>query len=221
MTSRYLSSGCLAAIVVVVSRRAAKSMFAYHWSQAYYYCIYAAVIYFTIASLLSLNFLGTCRGHLKPDVALSTTLRSLLLHSMAFLAILFLGAVVFSRLEGWSYLDSLYWADVTLLTIGFGDIAPTTTLGRALLFPYALAGIVCLGLTVSLLRKLVLDKGSSTLHFRRLANLRDDYLKQRDCAGERIHHSDRLHVAGILGVTVSNPHRRSPGTRHPSAPNAD
>lgn len=35
--------------------------------------------------------------------------------------ILMTGAVVFSRYEGWSYMDSFYYCFVTLTTIGFGD----------------------------------------------------------------------------------------------------
>lgn len=159
-------------------------MSSYQWSQSYYYCIYAAVLYFVVASLMLINFLGACRGHFKHDIELSTTLRSLLLHSIAFLVILFFGAFIFSHIEGWLYLDSVYWADVTLLTIGFGDIAPDTTLGRALLFPYALAGIICLGLMISSIRKLVLEKGSSILHLRRLGKMREVYLGERGGDGK-------------------------------------
>ena len=147
------------------------------------------------------NFLGACLGHFKHDIELSATLRSLLLHSLAFLAVLFLGALVFSRIEGWSYLDSVYWADVTLLTIGFGDIAPDTTLGRALLFPYALSGIICLGLTISSIRKFVFDKGGSVLHLRRMGNMRDVYLRQRGRDGEQTD-SDCPHIAEIRVITA-------------------
>lgn len=182
--NRYISSLCLVAIAVTASRLAATVKFEYQWSQSYYYCIYAAAIYFTIASLMLLNFLGARRGHYKHDTALSTTLRLLLLHCITFLTIVLLGALVFSRIEGWTYLDSVYWADVTLLTIGFGDISPETTLGRALLFPYAITGIICLGLTISSIRTLVLDKGNSALNKRRLGKMRDAFFKDIDNEGQ-------------------------------------
>jgi potassium channel subfamily K len=143
-------------------------------------------MYFAIAFLMSLNFIAANRGHVKLHITLSTTLRSLLLHTIALLTMIFLGALVFSLIEGWSYLDSVYWADVTLLTIGFGDISPNTTLGRALLMPYAIAGIVCLGLTVSSIRTLVLDKGNTALHMRRLRKMRDNYLRQSGGNGKHV-----------------------------------
>lgn len=43
---------------------------------------------------------------------------------------LFLAAALFSLLEGRDFADSLWWAVVTALTIGYGDIAPATPVGR-------------------------------------------------------------------------------------------
>ena len=157
------------------------------WSQSYYYCLYAAVIYFVLASFLLVNFLGGYFRHYKQDIALSTALRTLLLNTVLFLAVLFLGALVFSYIEGWPYLDALYWADVTLLTIGFGDISPDNTLGRALLFPYTIVGIVCLGITLASIRRLVLDRGQLGLRNGTLRKMRDALLKEPDNYGE--HHS--------------------------------
>ncbi|KAM6504635.1 hypothetical protein FSOLCH5_015370 [Fusarium solani] len=76
-----------------------------------------------------------------------------------FLIYLLLGAYVFSQVEGWNYLDAVYWTIVTLFTVGFGDYYPNTPLARALLIPYALTGIITLGLVISSVRSLMLERG--------------------------------------------------------------
>jgi hypothetical protein len=35
---------------------------------------------------------------------------------------------------------------VTILTVGFGDLYPTSDLGRGIVFPYSVGGIIMLGL---------------------------------------------------------------------------
>jgi len=64
-------------------------------------------------------------------------------------AYLLIGALVFSKIEKWNYLDAVYWADYTILTIGLGDYAPKTHLGRSLVFPYAVGGVLLLGLVIA------------------------------------------------------------------------
>lgn len=44
---------------------------------------------------------------------------------------LVLGGLMFSLLEHRSIGDGLWWADVTALTIGYGDLSPATAAGRA------------------------------------------------------------------------------------------
>ncbi len=55
-----------------------------------------------------------------------------------FLILLFMGAFVYSRVEGWNYLDSLYFTVVTVTTIGYGDFAPQTNIGKifTMFFPF-------------------------------------------------------------------------------------
>jgi voltage-gated potassium channel len=51
-------------------------------------------------------------------------------------------ATVFYRLvEGWSLLDSLYFSVTTIATVGFGDFAPRTVLGKIFTIGYIFAGI--------------------------------------------------------------------------------
>lgn len=83
--------------------------------------------------------------------------------TMSFIIYLLLGALVYSQLEGWRYLDAVYWADVTLLTVGLGDYAPETNVGRGLLFPFAIGGILMVGLVIGSIRTLVLERGKQKM----------------------------------------------------------
>jgi len=55
-------------------------------------------------------------------------------------ALLALGTAFYVRAEGWSVLDALYFCVVTLATVGYGDFAPRTTLGKAFTIVYILVG---------------------------------------------------------------------------------
>lgn len=129
------------------------------WSQAFYYGIWAAVLYFVNASLMAVTFWGAWTRHYDKDFMLTRSQRTLMLQTIMFLVYLLLGALVFSHIEGWNYLDAVYWADVTLFTVGFGDYTAMSTLTRGLLFPYALIGIISLGLVIASIRSMVLERG--------------------------------------------------------------
>jgi potassium channel subfamily K len=84
---------------------------------------------------------GAYRGHYDKEFQLTMSQRTLMLQTISFLVYLLAGAAVYSHIEGWAYLDAVYWADFTLLTVGIGDYSPQTHLGRGLLFPFAIGGI--------------------------------------------------------------------------------
>ena len=48
---------------------------------------------------------------------------------------------VFVQLEGWQYDDSLYWAVVTITTVGFGDFYPETSGGKVFTIFFAIFGV--------------------------------------------------------------------------------
>ncbi|RYP45071.1 hypothetical protein DL768_008543 [Monosporascus sp. mg162] len=142
------------------------------WGQAFYYGVYAAVLYFTVASLMVVTVWGASAGHYDKDFELTTSQRTLMLQTLAFLVYLLLGALVFSTIENWKYLDGVYWADVTLFTVGYGDYAAATTLGRVILMPYALVGVTSLGLVIGSIRSLALERAKRRLDARMLEKKR-------------------------------------------------
>lgn len=150
----------------------------YVWSQAFYYGIYASILYFIVASLMVVTFWGAYTGHYDKDFLLTPSQRTLMLQTIMFLMYLLLGALVFSKIEGWNYLDAVYWADVTLFTVGFGDFSAITTLGRALLLPFALVGVISLGLVIGSIRALVLDRGKRRIDARMIEKNRRRIIKR-------------------------------------------
>ena len=63
------------------------------------------------------------------------------------------GTVVYSALEGWTLIDSLYFSVVTLATVGFGDLTPTTDVAKLFTVGYIIIGIGILAAFASELTK--------------------------------------------------------------------
>ncbi|KAK6008465.1 hypothetical protein QM012_000368 [Aureobasidium pullulans] len=141
-------------------------------TSAFYYAIMAAAIYLIIALLMCLTVYGAWKGHYARQFNLTAAQRTLMLQTMSFFTYLLLGALIFSHIEKWEYLDAVYWADVTLLTVGLGDYSPKSHSGRALFIPYAIGGIVILGLVVGSIRTLVLERGQKKISARMMEKKR-------------------------------------------------
>jgi potassium channel subfamily K, other eukaryote len=148
------------------------------FSQAFYYAIFSAGLYFMCASLLLMTAIGAYFGHCDKEFKLTMSQRTLMLQTISFLVYLLVGSVIYSHIEGWHFLDAVYWADYTLLTVGIGDIAPSTNLGRGLLFPYAIGGIIILGLVIGSIRSLVLERGKVKLGARMLEKERERLIRK-------------------------------------------
>jgi hypothetical protein len=69
---------------------------------------------------------------------------------LAVVVVLITGVVFYRLAEGWSLADSLYFTVIALSTIGFGDLAPTTTFSRLFTVLYAIVGVGLIGTLVHL-----------------------------------------------------------------------
>jgi Ion channel len=67
---------------------------------------------------------------------------------------LLLGAILYSWLEGWSLLDSLYFVVITLCTIGYGDLTPTKPITKLLTIFFAINGVVILLMLFDQIRRI-------------------------------------------------------------------
>jgi hypothetical protein len=61
---------------------------------------------------------------------------------LLFIILIFLGSFLFSVIENWAFLDSLYFTVMSMLTIGYGDLYPKTDLGKISSVFVALIGIL-------------------------------------------------------------------------------
>ncbi|KAK2861489.1 hypothetical protein FQN49_004140 [Arthroderma sp. PD_2] len=157
----YIASALLIGLTAAMPR--VTDMYKRQMTQAYYYAIMASAIYFFVSSFLLITVYGAKTGRYSEHFNLTTSQRSLMLQNILYLMYLLIGAAIFSHVEKWSYLDALYWADFTLLTNGIGDLAPSTHLGRSLLFPYAVGGILTLALVVMSIRSMMVERARAQL----------------------------------------------------------
>ncbi len=60
---------------------------------------------------------------------------------LSVLAILVTGTVFYTLVEDWSVIEALYFTVITLTTIGYGDLHPTTEFSRLFTIFFVLAGV--------------------------------------------------------------------------------
>jgi voltage-gated potassium channel len=88
----------------------------------------------------------------------------------ALLTILIVGTVVYRYLENWTWVQSFYFSVVTLTTVGYGDLHPTTDISRLFTAFFILSGVA---ITLTSLGVI----GSSYFN-RRRTNVFDDIIEK-------------------------------------------
>ncbi|KAL3467150.1 hypothetical protein BJX64DRAFT_248940 [Aspergillus heterothallicus] len=119
------------------------------FSQAYWSAVISAALYFLLSLMLMVNMVGYFLGHYPQNFVLTDDQRTLILQTIGFIVWLAIGGAIFSQVIDISYADAVYFSNVTILTLGFGDITSPDPVAKGLIFPYAVIGMVMLGLVIS------------------------------------------------------------------------
>ena len=73
--------------------------------------------------------------------------------------LLSIGTLYYNQIEGWSYVDSVYFSTMTLTTVGYGDLVPTTDASKIFTSVYSVFGIgIMLYLLISVVSQYLLSK---------------------------------------------------------------
>ncbi|MCJ1474451.1 Potassium channel [Lambiella insularis] len=168
----YFATGILIGITISMDKYVPPVPPLQTYSQGFWHAVIAAVLYLVSSMLLMVNMLGYFLGHYPQHFDLSDEQRNLILQTMMFFIWLAGGAGVFARTCGWDYVDALYFCDVTILTVGFGDFYPPNDLGRGLVLPFSVGGIIILGLMVTSIHKFAQELGHKKVIKRHVENKR-------------------------------------------------
>ncbi|KAF2821087.1 potassium channel-like protein [Ophiobolus disseminans] len=217
----YLSSGFLIALTACMDIYVPPDRPNEGYTQGFWYAISAAALYTVCSMILMVNMLGYFLGHYPESFALSDSQRTLILQSMAFFVWLAGGAAVFSKIEtdagedGWGFPDALYFCDVTILTVGFGDLVPTTDVGRGIVFPYSVGGIITLALIVSSLYKAVREIGEEKVVQKHVDRMREKALERTVSNSFELRHREHNAHHLIRKRTLGHPRISTPADPRP------
>lgn len=180
ITASFLSAVLLTICIAITSR---SSFFvahpAYGRAQAFYYAIFAIIILFILSILMAITFVGTLLGKTPKRFSLTSSERTLILQTIMFMAYLLVGAATFGAIEGWQYLDSVFFAANAILTVGLGPWIPTTHASRSLSLIYAVGTLITVGLVIGSIHTIVVDSTKDKLRGRILKLQRRQILSRR------------------------------------------
>ena len=79
-----------------------------------------------------------------------------------FIIVVLLGTYFYQFIEGWNFVDSLYFVVVSITTIGYGDLYPVTNAGKLFTILFSFIGIAMAFYAVSLISTYVFKKHIDT-----------------------------------------------------------
>ena len=75
------------------------------------------------------------------------------------LAMVLVGTILFSLLEGWTFIDSFYFTISTMTTVGFGDLTVTSDISKLLTSLYMLLSVPLLLIAIEFTVEVMYGEG--------------------------------------------------------------
>ncbi|KAF9166921.1 hypothetical protein DFQ26_006448 [Actinomortierella ambigua] len=207
----------------------------YVYDEGFWSMVASMIFSFAATILMSIDLHMTPNFRAKGS-GVTHKQRILIVEAMGFCFYLAMGALCIFFIEpGWTFLESLFFAEVTITTIGFGDRVISSTGGRFFVIAYASGGIVLFAVCINGIRYVIMED----LHqrFARLAKIRkakrdadrQEKIRQRRIqrrlkrlqlaeqrsAGQTIHDSNPEHTTTLYRYFTQWATRRL--TQHPSS----
>ncbi|CAK9784042.1 unnamed protein product [Cutaneotrichosporon oleaginosum] len=133
----------------------------YTFDQAFWAGVVSVIIAGIISTCLFLHYVFAYKHDHAESPKLLVTGRKFMLSITGLFVLIGFQALAFSRLEGWKYFDGIYFSMQTTLTVGYGDLSPTTTWGKILCFPFAVLTIAQLANQVSIIIDFIKDRATT------------------------------------------------------------
>ena len=108
--------------------------------------------------------------------------------------IVFVGSSILSVVEEKAFSDSLWWAIVTVTTVGYGDIVPSSIFGKWLAIILMLVGIGTIGMLTSALTNFFVKENSNEES--KLDQLQNELVMQRHLVEKQAERIEELHKMG-------------------------
>ena len=171
----------------------------YRYEEGFWCAVVSVIGAGTISVMLVLHYVFVYQH--RDDVAeIRLEGKRFMLSVTLFVVILALQALVFSRIEGWTYLDGIYFSVETALTIGFGDLLPTNTSTKVLVFIFSVLTISQLGNEIAIIVSFISSRSNQR---------RDRWRRHYERAVHREAYNLKPHVSLIEEmVLIHEIHRR-------------
>ena len=81
--------------------------------------------------------------------------------AVVLIMLLLIGGAFYSYVEGWRFIDSLYFSAMTITTIGYGDFTPKTDIGKMFTIVFAIIGVAAWFYLAAAVGKAILFKSQN------------------------------------------------------------